>query len=43
VPKFGTLTFTSCLIDGKTLASWHLREQLRRTATSATSRSHPHY
>lgn len=29
VPKFGTLTFTNCLIDGKALASGHPREYLR--------------
>jgi len=29
VPNFGTLTFTNCLIDGKTLASWHPHEYQR--------------
>jgi len=26
VPNFGTLTFTICSIDGRTLASWRLHE-----------------
>jgi hypothetical protein len=29
VPNFGTLAFTNCLMDGKTLASWHPREYQR--------------
>jgi hypothetical protein len=29
VPKFGTLTFTNCLIDGKALASSHPHEYQR--------------
>jgi len=37
VPDFAALTFTGCLIDGKTLAHWQPRDMAVKTESSSRS------